>query len=306
MVKKIIRRFLFSILVLVGVSLIAFFLVRLAPGNPAQLMLGPSATPEDVAEMEARMGLDKPYAVQYFMYIWNVLHGDLGYSYQFSMSCNDLIFGRLPATAELTFWGFLVICVIAFPLGILAGIKKGSFVDALAIFVSLLGQAISPVWLALLLILLFGVHLGWLPTQGRGTFAQVVMPAIVMGFQFCSLATSMLRSGMMDALQQDYITASRARGVPRIQIYTKYALKNAILPVITVMGNNLGAMMAGSMVVETIFNWPGIGEIAIRAINLRDFQLVQSILLVSAAIFVIINLIVDILYTVVDKRIEFN
>ena len=132
------------------------------------------------------------------------------------------------------------------------------------------------------------------------------MPAFVIGFQFCSLATSMLRSGMMDTLQQDYITATRARGIPRRQIYTKYALKNAILPVITVMGNNLGAMMAGSMVVETIFNWPGLGELAIRAINLRDFQLVQSILLVSAAIFVIINLIVDILYTVVDKRIEFN
>ena len=297
---------MFSLLVLVGVSIIAFVLVRLAPGNPAQLMLGPSATPESLAAMEQRMGLDKPYIVQYLMYMKNVLHGDLGYSYQFSMSCNKLIFGRLPATAELSFWGFLVICIIAFPLGILAGIKKGSFMDALAIFVSLLGQAISPVWLALLMILFFGVKLGWLPTQGHGTFRHVVMPAIVMGLQFCSLATSMLRSGMMDTLQQDYITATRARGIPRRQIYTKYALKNAILPVITVLGNNLGGMMAGSMVVETIFNWPGIGELAIRAINLRDFQLVQSILLVSAAIFVVINLIVDILYTVVDKRIEFN
>ena len=306
MAKKIIRRFLMSILVLLGVTLIAFFLVRLAPGDPARIMLGASATEADIEAMHIRMGLDKPYIIQYLTYIKNVLSGDLGYSYYFSMDCSKLIFGRLPATAELTLYGFIVIIIIAFPLGILAGINKGKFIDSFSIFVSLLGQSLSPVWLGLLFILFFGVKLRWLPTQGRGTLAQAIMPSFIMGFQYCSLVTSMLRSGMMDTLQEDYITATRARGISRGKIYTKYALKNAILPVVTVMGNNVAGMMAGSMVIETIFAWPGLGDLAIRAINLRDFQLVQSILLISGCIFVICNLIVDILYCIIDRRIEFN
>lgn len=306
MLKKVLRRLAFSIIVLVGISVIAFVLVRLAPGDPARLMLGATATEEQVQQMHTKMGLDEPYLTQYFKYISGVLHGDLGYSYYFGMSCKELISGRIPATARLTLAGVIVILIIAVPLGITAGIKKGSAVDTFSMFFSLLGQSLSPVWLGLLLILLFGVRLKVLPTQGMGTLQHIIMPGIVMGFQFCSMTTRLLRSGMAETLEEDYITATRARGIGRIKVYTVYALKNAVLPTITNMGNNIGNMMAGSMVIETIFGWPGLGELTIRAINLRDFYLVQSILLVSAFIFVSINLIVDILYCVIDKRIEFN
>lgn len=306
MLKKILRRLVFSIIVLVGISVIAFALVRLAPGDPARLMLGATASEEQIEAMHVKMGLDQPYIVQYFNYIKGVLQGDLGYSYYFGMSCNELIFGRLPATAKLTLAGLIVILIISVPLGITAGIKKGSGIDTFSMFFSLLGQSLSPVWLGLIMILIFGVNLGWLPTQGTGSMKHIIMPGIVMGFQFCSMTTRLLRSGMAETLEEDYITATRARGVSRFKIYTIYALKNAVLPVVTNMGNNIGTMMAGSMVIETIFGWPGLGELTIRAINLRDFQLVQSILLVSAFIFVCVNLIVDILYCIIDRRIEFN
>jgi ABC-type dipeptide/oligopeptide/nickel transport system permease component len=306
LLKKILRRLAFTLTTLIGVTVIAFFLVRIAPGDPARQMLPATATEEQLQYMRASMGLDRSYIAQYVMYIRNILHGDLGYSYRFQMRCSELIFTRLAMTAEVTFSGVCLAFLISIPLGVIAGIKKGSIIDVIAMIFALCGQAMSPVWLCLLMILIFSVGLGWLPTQGIGTIKHLIMPSLCVGFTFCSLVTRMLRAGMIDVLQEDYIIATRARGISRFSVYMKYALKNAMLPIVTVSGVQVGRLLCGSMVVEQIFSWPGLGQLTITAISSRDFQLVQSILLVVALIMGICNLVVDILYTFIDKRISFN
>ena len=300
------KRIIYTVVVLVGVSIIAFILVRLTPGDPARMLAGEFATDEEVAQMRTKMGLDLPIHVQYFTYMWGVLHGDLGESWYYKAPCRELIARRLPATAQLTGYGFILILTIAIPLGVIAGIKKGSVIDLFSMFLALIGQSMSPVWLCILMILVFGVALRWLPTQGNEGFKYAIMPAISLAFGFISLVSRMLRSGMVDVLREDYITATRARGIGRFQIYTKYAFKNALLPVVTALGTNIAVMMAGSMIIESIFGWPGLGQLTVAAVNNRDFMLVQSILLVSSFIFVVVYLLVDVLYSLIDKRITFN
>jgi peptide/nickel transport system permease protein len=301
-----IKRFFYTILVLMGVTIIAFSLMRLAPGNPAKLMLPDNATIEQIKATEVAMGLDKPLIQQYLIYINDVIHGDLGMSIFYKKDNSELIFGRLPATALLTFAAVLISLTVSFPLGIMAGIKKGTSVDFFSMLFALFGQSMSQVWFGLLLILGFGVGLGWLPTQGYGRFEHIILPAITLGLPLSALVTRMLRSGMYDVLQEDYIIATFAKGTNRLQIYLKYALKNAILPVVTVIGMQIGQLLAGAIIVEQIFGWPGLGSLTVQAISLRDFPLIQSILLVSAAIFVGINLVVDILYTFIDPRMKLN
>ncbi len=306
MLRKILSRIISTIIVLIGVSIMSFLLVRLGGGDPARLVLPDTATDQDIEEQRVRMGLDQPYIVQYGTYIKGVLTGDLGYSYHFKMPISKLIAGRLPYTAKLTMVALCFSLLLSIPLGVIAGVKKGSGIDIFAIFWALLGQSLSPVWLGLLLIMLFGVTLHWLPTQGSGGIKYMVMPALCLAFQFSSLATRMMRSGMVDVLQEDYITATRARGISKFKVNTLYAFKNALLPVVTVVGSQIGMMLCGSMVIESIFGWPGMGQLTITAIKARDFQLVQSSLLMSAFIFTVCNLLVDILYTFIDKRVTFN
>lgn len=305
MLQMIGKRVISMIVVLIGVTIIAFTLVRLTPGNPAAAMLPDTAT-EEVAAMAATMGLDKPYAVQYVNYLKGILKGDLGYSYKFGMPVTELIAKRLPQTAKLTIVALVVTVIFSISLGVISGIKKGSVIDVFSIFFSLAGQSVAPVWLSLMMILLFGVTLGWLPTQGNVGIKCMIMPAIALGFQFSALVTRMTRTGMVDVLQEDYITATRARGISKVKVYTIYALKNALLPVVTVVGSQVGHMLAGSAIVESVFGWPGMGQLLVTAINSRDLQLVQSLLLVSAFIIAIVNLMVDILYTFIDPRISFN
>jgi ABC-type dipeptide/oligopeptide/nickel transport system permease component len=269
-------------------------------------MLSPTATEEEVQAMRVRMGLDKPYIVQYWLYLDNILHGDLGYSFVYKSKVAELIFPRLLKTAEITALGVIIGLIISLPLGVIAGVKRGSFIDTFAMGFALYGQAMSPVWFCLFLILVFSVWLKWLPTQGTGTIKHLVMPSIVIAFAFCSLVTRMLRTEMINVLNEDYITATRARGIDKFKIYTKYAFKNALLPIITISGLQFGILLAGNIIVEQIFSWPGLGQLTINAISNRDFQLVQSILLVVALIMVICNLAVDIVYPFVDKRIKFN
>lgn len=304
--RKILNRFFATIIVLIGVSIIAFALVRLGGGDPARLVLPDTATEEQVQEQRTKMGLDQPLITQYFTYIKGVLQGDLGYSYHFNMSVSKLIAFRLPNTARLAFFALLCALIWSIPLGLIAGIKRGTPADTFAMLFAIVGQSMSTVWLSLMLILIFGVKLKWLPTQGYESFKNLIMPGICMGFAFSANVTRMLRSGMIDVLQEDHITATRARGIQKIQIYCKYAFKNALVPVITIIGSQFGFLMAGSILVETVFGWPGLGELMMTAISARDYQLVQSILLISALIFVICNLIADLAYTLVDKRIEFN
>ncbi|MCD7806715.1 MAG: ABC transporter permease [Lachnospiraceae bacterium] len=304
--RKILNRFIATIIVLIGVSVIAFALVRLGGGDPAALVLPDTATEEQIEEQRVKMGLDKPLVVQYVTYISNVLHGDLGYSYHYNMNVSKLIAYRLPNTARLALFSLIISLLWSVPLGLIAGIKKGTPIDSFAMLFAIVGQSMSTVWLSLMLILIFGVKLKWLPTQGYESFKNIIMPGICQGFAFSANVTRMLRSGMIDVLQEDHITATRARGIGKFKVYTKYALKNALVPVITIIGSQFGFLMAGSILIESVFGWPGVGELMMTAISSRDYQLVQSILLISAFIFVICNLLADIAYTLIDKRIEFN
>ena len=306
MLKYIIKRLGYTVLVLLGVSILTFSLLQLTPGSPARLMLSDDATEEQIKEKEIELGLDKPLVVQYFNYMSDVLRGDLGESIFYKMPNATLIMQRLPATGYLTIVAMAIALIISLPLGIIAGVKRGSATDFIAMIFALLGQSVSSVVLGLIFILFFAVKLGWLPTMGYGGLEYVIMPAVSLAMQMAALITRMLRSGMVDVLQEDYITATYAKGISRNTIIMKYALRNAILPVITVIGLQVGTFLGGAVVTEQIFGWPGIGTLTVQAIGLRDFSLVQSILLVISACFVLVNLLVDIIYTLVDPRMDFN
>lgn len=306
MLRFLLKRIGHTVIVLIGVSIITFMLLHLAPGNPARLLLPQGATEEEVHAKEIEMGLDRPLATQYFEYMGNLLKGDLGTSYSFNKSNLALIGERLPLTIQLTLCAVLVSLCISLPLGVLAGIKRGSTIDFLAILVALLGQSMSPVWIGVLLILVFSVSLGWLPSMGWGSIAHMILPAITIGTPMAALVTRMTRAGMIDVLQEDYITATYARGLSRREIIFKYALKNVMVPVITIVGIQIGTFLGGAIVVEQIFNLPGIGMLCLQAINNRDFPLVQSLMLVISAMFVFVNLAVDLVYTLIDPRIKLN
>lgn len=306
MKNKYVKRLLASVVVLIGVSIVAFLLVRLGGGDPARMMAGETATLEEVEEYRVRMGLDKSWAVQYVTYIKGVLTGDLGYSWKYSMPVAEILASRIPQTLMLSLFGFGWACVFSIVIGVIAGVNQGTIVDFGAMFFAIIGQAMSTVWLGFLLILIFGVKLGWLPIQGFGGIEHMIMPGLCVGFGYAASQTRLMRSGMVDVIHEDYITATRARGISKGVTYMKYAFRNALLPIVTNIGSQFGKLFAGATVVENIFNWPGMGALLVQAINTRDYQLVQSILLVSAVMLVIGNLLADLLYTVVDPRITFN
>ncbi|MHC1786498.1 MAG: ABC transporter permease [Christensenellales bacterium] len=306
MLKFIIKRLWHTVFVLIGVTILTFLLLQFTSGSPARLLLADTATEEQVYAKEEEMGLHAPLYVQYFRYFTGLLRGDLGTSYFFKIPNARLILDCLPATGYLTLVAMMIALLIAIPLGIIAGMKRGSFTDLSAMFFALLGQSVSGVVLGLIFMLVFAVNLKWLPSMGYGGLAFVIMPATSLAMQMAALITRMLRSGMVDVLQEDYITATYAKGISRYEIITKYALRNAILPVITIVGLQVGTFLGGAVVTEQIFTWPGIGSLTVQAIGNRDFSLVQSILLVISALFVLINLLVDIIYTLVDPRMSLN
>lgn len=303
MIRYIIKRLIQTMIVMICVSLIAFFLVRLAPGNPARMMLPDTATEEQVAAMEKKLGLDKPLIEQYLTYLNGVLHGDLGTSTLYRTPVKDVIMERLPNTAKLVGVTALVAIIIAVPLGILAATHKGKPMDFFAMFFALLGQSMCIVWLAVLCVFIFSVKLGWLPAMGIGKWQNYIMPAITLGYPMAAELTRIARSGMIDTLGEDYITSIRAKGVRRFVVNWKYAFKNATIPVLTLLGISIGSNMAGTIVAETVFGWPGVGQLLQNAIANRDYPLIQSMLLISAAIFALINLVVDIINSLVDPRI---
>lgn len=297
------KRLLQTMVVLFLVSIIAFMLIRIAPGNPARMILPDGASDELVAEMERQLGLDQPLYIQYFKYISGVLHGDLGTSTAYKVPVASLIAQRLPATFQLTIVTMLFCLIISIPLGIIAGANQGKLIDLLATLFALLGQSMSAVWLGLLNIFIFAVTLRWLPALGYGTVRHIILPAITLGYPVAAQVTRMGRSGMIDVLKEDFITATYAKGINKFWVYTKYAFKNALIPIVTIVGMQIGTYLAGAVVVETIFAWPGFGQLIYQAVGNRDYALVQSCLLVSAALFAIVNLIVDILNSFIDPRI---
>lgn len=306
MKNNIIKRLFFSVFVLIGVTIIAFSLMRLGGGDPASLMAGALASEEEIQDFRVRMGQDQPYWVQYITYVKGLLCGDLGFSWNYNAPVSEVLGVRIVQTLKLSLFGFSIACIFSIILGIIAGINQGSGIDFGAMFFAIIGQSMSIVWLGFMLILIFGVNLKWLPTQGLGGLRHMIMPGMCVGFGFAANQTRLMRSGMVDVLREDYIVATRARGITKTRTYFKYALKNALLPIVTNMGTQFGRLLAGMVVVENIFNWPGMGQLIIQAINMRDYQLVQSILLISSILLVLSNLVADIVYTIIDPRITFN
>lgn len=306
MLRFLIKRLAQTLLVLFFVSIFSFALIRMTPGNPAVMMLPDGASDEAIHEMEVKLGLDRPLYEQYWQYMNGVLHGDLGTSTAYRTDVNSIIAQRLPNTLKLTVVTVIVGCTIAIPLGIIAGSRKGTATDFFTMLFALLGQSMSPVWLSVLNVFVFGVWLGWLPTMGTGSIANYVLPVLTLAYPMAAQTARIGRSGMIDTLQEDYITATYAKGISRKRINWKYAFKNAMVPIITIVGMQMGSFLAGAVIVETVFSWPGIGQLLNLAVGNRDYALVQSLLLISATFFAIINLIVDIINSFVDPRITFN
>lgn len=303
LVKFIAKRLGMTVITLLFVSIISFALIRIAPGNPAMLILPDGAPEEAIKAMEVKLGLDQPLVVQYLKYLGGVLQGDLGTSIIYKIPVKDLIFQRLPATAKLTAVTMIICLLISIPLGIIAGSRQGTALDFFATMFALLGQSMSTVWMGNLVIFIFAAKLNLFPAMGYGTWAHYVLPACTLGYPVAAQVTRMGRSGIIDVLKEDYIAATYAKGISKFVVYTKYAFKNALIPIVTIVGMQIGTYLAGAVVVETIFAWPGFGQLIFQAVGTRDYPLVQSCLLVSAALFAIVNMVVDILNSFIDPRI---
>lgn len=302
-IRYIVKRMLQTLIVLFFVSVFAFALIRLAGGNPARMMLPDGVSEEIVHQKEIELGLDKPLVTQYLIYIGNIFKGDLGTSTIYNQPVAKIIAQRLPVTATLAFWTIVVTLLISIPLGIVAGSHQGSITDYIAMSTALFGQSMSPVWLGVLMIYIFASKLQWLPAVGTGGFEYVILPAVTLGYPVAAEITRIGRSGMIDVLKEDYITATYAKGISRAKVQWKYAFKNAMVPIVTLVGVQIGVFLAGTVVVETIFSWSGIGQLLKQAVDTRDYSMVQSLLLIIASMFAVINLAVDVINSIIDPRI---
>jgi peptide/nickel transport system permease protein len=300
------RRLLLTVPVLLGVATLVFSLIHLIPGDPAQAMLGEAAAPEDVAQLRARLGLDKPLLEQYGLFLRGVAKGDLGRSMRTSEPVTDTIVERMPATFELALAAMAVAVAFAIPLGIAAAVWRGTAIDHSATTLSLVGISIPNFWLGPLLALVFAVELGWLPVSGRGTWAHLVLPAISLGGALAAILARMTRATLLEELREQYVQAARARGVSRARSVLRHAFRNSLIPVVTLLGLQFGAVLTGAVITETIFSWPGIGRLLIQSIGFRDYPLVQGCILLIAVTYVGVNLLTDLVYGVIDPRIRYE
>jgi len=291
-------------IVLLNVSIVIFVLVRIVPGDPARLMLGMEASDDAVRAARTQFGFDRPLYIQYLQFVGGILRGDLGQSVRFRRPVGDLLMESFPATVELALAATAIALVLAVPAGIYAAVHRGGMLDRLLMTGALIGQAMPIFWLGIMLITFFSVRLGWLPTSGRGSFAQLIMPSVTLSTYVMALLARLTRSNMLDVLREAYVRTARAKGLREAVIVHKHALMSAALPIITVLGLQVGALLSGAVVTETVFNWPGIGTLAFRAIQQRDYPVVQGVVLVSAALFVLINGTIDLVYRYLDPRVR--
>ncbi|MET3617228.1 peptide/nickel transport system permease protein [Peptoniphilus olsenii] len=305
MAKYVLKRFLFLIPIMLGVSFIVFGLLFLTPGDPARNALGPNASEQAVQELREDMGLNDPFFVQYGRYIKNIVtKGDLGQSYITRNPVVKEIFSRAPATVKLAFFSILLAVIIGIPIGIISAVKQYSIFDNVTMVFALIGLSMPVFWLGLLLIMFFSVKLGWLPSSGFSTPSHMVLPCLALGLQQVAVITRMTRSSMLEIIRQDFINTARAKGQREKVVILHHALKNALIPVITVIGLSFGQLMAGALMTEVIFSIPGIGRLMVDSIKMRDTPMVLGCVLFVAITFSIVNLIVDLVYTFVDPRIK--
>jgi peptide/nickel transport system permease protein len=306
LIRFLLRRLVLTIPVLLGVATLVFALIHIVPGDPVQSMLGESAAPADLAELRRRLGLDRPLPEQYLTFLGGVLTGDLGRSLRTNQPVTAAIAERVPATFELAFAAMAVALVVAMPLGILAAVRAGSAVDVGATTLALIGISIPNLWLGPLLAIVFAVGLGWLPVSGRGTLAHLVLPSITLGAPLAAVLARMTRASVLDELRELYVLAARARGVSKARAVLRHAVRNSLIPIVTVVGLQFGAVLTGAVITETIFAWPGVGRLLIQSITFRDYPLVQGCILMIAVTYVAMNLVTDVLYGLLDPRIRYE
>lgn len=312
LLKYIIKRLLSVIPVLFVVSIVIFGIIHITPGDPAAVILGQEATPEQIAELREQLGLNAPIHVQYLTWIAGVFQGDLGTSYFMKEPVTTAILDHIQPTISVATLGMAVSLIIAIPIGILAANKRGTVTDQSVMALALLGMSVPSFLLGLFLILLIGVQLGWLPVAGYQPLSSglwehlkyLIMPAISLGSIQAALIARMTRTSMLEVLNTNYIKTARAKGVKDRVIVFKHALRNAFLPILTVVGSSLGTLLTGAVVTETIFNIPGIGQLIINSIERRDYSVIQGVVLFVTLIYVIVNLVIDLLYGVIDPRVR--
>ena len=311
MLKYIVRRLAMLVIVAIGVTLVTFTMMHLAPGDPAELMAIArygleNLSEEDIERIRVAEGLDDPIFIQYLRWLGHTATGDLGRSLVTGDPVQEEILLKLPTTFQLALAALVVSLLVAIPAGIISAIKQHSPLDYLTMTGALLGVSMPNFWLGLLLILFFAVKLGWFPVYGYGGLSHMILPAITLGTGMAAITTRMTRSSMLNVLRQDYITAARSKGLSEGQLISSHALKNSFIPVITIVGLQIGHLLEGTVIVESIFAWPGLGKLLVDSIFARDFSMIQGCVLLFAVLFVLVNLLVDISYVYLDPRIRYE
>jgi ABC-type dipeptide/oligopeptide/nickel transport system permease component len=300
------KRLLGTVPVIFGVLLLTFVLVHSIPGDPVEVMLGESASSADREVLRQDLGLDAPIAIQFFHYVTKIAQGDLGVSIHSKKPIADLLAERLPSTLKLAILALLIAVSIGLPLGIIAALKADRWADNLATVFSLTISAMPHFWLGPLLMMLFALWLGVLPVSGMDTNTSIILPAMTLGFGLAAILTRMTRASMLEVLHEDFIRTARAKGLPEKTVMLKHALRAALLPIVTVLGLQLGGLLAGTVITETVFAWDGIGRLLVESIEKRDYPVTQACVLVIALTYVIVNLLTDIIYTQIDPRVRFS
>jgi peptide/nickel transport system permease protein len=306
MIRYLVRRLLLTIPVMLGVATLVFALIHLVPGDPAQAMLGEGASHEEVLKLRHSLGLDKPLHTQYRSFMVGIAHGDLGTSLRYNGPVTTQIREKFPNTARLALAAMLFAILFAIPLGILAAVYRGTAIDHAAMTIALAGISMPNFWLGPLLAILFAVRLGWLPVSGTGSFLHLILPAVTLGAALSAILARMTRASVLEELRELYVLAARARGLSGARAVLRHAFRNSLIPIVTIIGLQFGAVLTGTIITETIFAWPGIGRLLIQAINFRDYPLVQGCILFISVTYVTMNLITDLTYGFLDPRIRFD
>lgn len=306
MLRYLVRRLLLTIPVLLGVATLVFALIHLVPGDPAQAMLGEGAAPEELVKLRQSLGLDEPLLVQYQSFLTGIARGDLGTSFRYNTPVTAQIREKLPNTAMLAVAAMGLAIVFAIPLGILAAVFRGTVVDYSAMTIALVGISMPNFWLGPLLAIFFAVRLGWLPVSGTGSIWHLVLPAVTLGAALSAILARMTRASLLEELRELYVLAARARGLSASRAILRHAFRNSLIPIVTIVGLQFGAVLTGTIITETIFAWPGLGRLLIQAINYRDYPLVQGCILFISVTYVAMNLLTDLAYGFLDPRIRYD
>lgn len=306
MTHFLIKRLLSIVPVLLGISLLLFFMLRMLPGDPAQVLAGQMASPEDIQVIRIQLGLDQPLYIQYAVFLNRLVHLDLGVSARTQNPVIQEIWARLPNTILLALCAITLACVLGIPAGVVAAIRPYSWIDYLVTLASLFGISMPVFWLGLMLMILFSITLQWLPAGGIGTWKHLVLPSITLASFVVAFIARMTRSCMLEVLSQDYVTTARSKGLKEKVIIIRHALKNALIPIITVVGLQFGLLLGGAVLTETVFAWPGLGRLIVDSILARDYAMIQGSILIFGLLYTLVNLLVDMLYAFVDPRVRYD